>query len=792
MKSLARKLSLFFAGVVLLTCIILIGSTMFLFQKIETKMEEVLYENTLESYKTEVKSEVQSAVSIVAYYYDLSKSGKLSELTAQRQALEALRNLRYGDDGSGYFWVDGTDYTLIMHPILPDQEGTNRYDLTDQNGVKIIQNIMKSAEDGGGFNEFYFTKSDGVTVAPKTAYSESFPEWNWVITTGIYSDDIEGIVSSSDGIQEIISIFGNSSVTLIILGIVLALIMLLVSYFVILKLVQMINKVKDNLHAVSEGDLTSTLDKKYESRKDELGQMISHTNHALNTLRGSIATAKDTAATVDKNSTHIKSMTETALDATSQVAQTIEQVASDTTRQAGAISDVVEHISNMSADTENMNVSLDNIGEYVSKLSSDSTQMKEKLELMSKGSALMTSQVSGIADKIEETNTSIQQMSDILDAIQEIAEQTNLLALNASIEAARAGEAGKGFAVVADQIRTLSTETHASSGQIREALSRLDATSAKMTASIEETLKLIQITLEKVTQTGDNVNQIASDSAQLGNHIQVVDNAIKEVESSNTQLVSNMEQVSNIVETITGCIAHSSQTSERMLSKYEETADNINTIEDVMENMMCDLGIGGFMGIEDMQPGMKIGLQLVGQGDTEYLGELISQIPEGLLVSCQKKLTITDPAPCLLQITAGNILYCWDKATIAPDPDDGAHVFRITITTRPRINNRRKYPRMDLGNACTIRFKNSDKEYSATMDNISANGFAFLATDRIFAQSKDADLIVTIHDFALPNHNELEGRIIRCSDDNGLYIVGCQMPEDNFYILEYVEKNLEK
>lgn len=375
--------------------------------------------------------------------------------------------------------------------------------------------------------------------------------------------------------------------------------------------------------------------------------------------------------------------------------------------------------------------------------------------------------------------------------IEKITNQTNLLALNASIEAARAGEAGKGFAVVADQIRTLSTETHASSGQIREALSRLDATSAKMTASIEETLKLIQITLEKVTHTGENVNQIASDSAQLGRHIQVVDNAIKEVESSNTQLVSNMEQVTNIVETITGCIAHSSQTSERMLSKYEETASNINTIEDVMENMMCDLGIGGFMGIEDIQPGMKIDLKVAGQGDTEYLGELIEQIPEGLLVSCQKELALTDTASCTLQITAGNILYCWDKAVISPAPEKGAHAFKIIINTRPRINNRRKYPRMDLNNACTIKFKNSDTEYAATMDNISANGFAFLATDNIFTQSKNASITVTIHDFALPDHNVLEGRIIRCSDDNGLFIVGCQMPEDNFYILEYVEKNLE-
>lgn len=435
------------------------------------------------------------------------------------------------------------------------------------------------------------------------------------------------------------------------------------------------------------------------------------------------------------------------------------------------------------------------IGEMVSlveKTESHSSVSAEDLQSLVNTATTMSELSTELENVLKDFQQEFDMVKQETGTIEKITNQTNLLALNASIEAARAGEAGKGFAVVADQIRTLSTETHASSGQIREALSRLDATSAKMTASIEETLKLIQITLEKVSQTGDNVNQIASDSAQLGNHIQVVDNAIKEVESSNTQLVSNMEQVSNIVETITGCIAHSSQTSERMLSKYEETADNINTIEDVMENMMCDLGIGGFMGIEDMQPGMKIGLQLVGQGDTEYLGELISQIPEGLLVSCQKKLTITDPSPCLLQITAGNILYCWDKATIAPDPDDGAHVFKITITTRPRINNRRKYPRMDLNNACTIKFKNSDKEYSATMDNISANGFAFLATDRIFAQSKDADLIVTIHDFALPNHNELEGRIIRCSDDNGLYIVGCQMPEDNFYILEYVEKNLEK
>lgn len=447
--------------------------------------------------------------------------------------------------------------------------------------------------------------------------------------------------------------------------------------------------------------------------------------------------------------------------------------------------------SDIRAQVENVVALISEMVSLVGKTESHSSVSAKDLQSLVSTATTMSELSTELENVLQNFQQEFGMVKQETGTIEKITNQTNLLALNASIEAARAGEAGKGFAVVAEQIRTLSTETHASSGQIREALSRLDATSAKMTASIEETLKLIKVTLEKVTHTGENVNQIASDSAQLGRHIQVVDNAIKEVESSNTQLVSNMEQVSNIVETITGCIAHSSQTSERMLSKYEETASNINTIEDVMENMMCDLGIGGFMGIEDIQPGMKIDLKVAGQGDTEYLGELIEQIPEGLLVSCQKELALTDTASCTLQITAGNILYCWDKAVISPAPEKGAHAFKIIINTRPRINNRRKYPRMDLNNACTIKFKNSDTEYAATMDNISANGFAFLATDNIFTQSKNASVTVTIHDFALPDHNVLEGRIIRCSDDNGLFIVGCQMPEDNFYILEYVEKNLE-
>ena len=145
---------------------------------------------------------------------------------------------------------------------------------------------------------------------------------------------------------------------------------------------------------------------------------------------------------------------------------------------------------------------------------------------------------------------SLYQTLQINGTIDSISSQNNLLALNASIEAARAGEAGKGFSVVAEQIRKLSTETKDSSGQISEALSRLDEISGKMTSSIEETLKLIQVTLEKVTQTGENVNKITQDSSLLGEHILTIDSAMKEVESlMHVVMVSTMEDTCSIFST---------------------------------------------------------------------------------------------------------------------------------------------------------------------------------------------------------------------------------------------------
>lgn len=412
----------------------------------------------------------------------------------------------------------------------------------------------------------------------------------------------------------------------------------------------------------------------------------------------------------------------------------------------------------------------------------------ESLVQTARTMADLSNEVEHILDAFKAEFETVKQETGTIDSI---SSQTNLLALNASIEAARAGEAGKGFSVVAEQIRKLSTETKDSSGQISEALSRLDEISGKMTSSIEETLKLIQVTLEKVTQTGENVNKITQDSSLLGEHIQTIDSAMKEVESSNRQLVENMEQVSSIVETMTTCISDSDETSKRMLSKYEESASNINNIENVIQELMCELGIGGFMGLDDIHAGMKAKVILPKHLERmEYHGEVRSVAENSISLILSDDPQLNGSETCKVQVTVDNVLYCWDQAQIQADTASGSHAYVLQLSARPEIKNRRKYPRADVSNPCTITLKDSDTTFSGQLDNISANGFAFLIRDPFFMDHKHADVAIDIQNFALSDQSHLEGHVIRCSDDEGVYIVGCQMPEDNYAIRNYVDSLL--
>ena len=462
--------------------------------------------------------------------------------------------------------------------------------------------------------------------------------------------------------------------------------------------------------------------------------------------------------TLNDNKTNLQDTTSSSVDMTSDISSQVQQI-------AVMIGEVVTLIDESGTHAKNSSVDLKSLLQTTQTMSELSSETEQTLQAF---------------------KTEFEMVKEETGTIEKINNQTNLLALNASIEAARAGEAGKGFAVVADQIRTLSAETKESSGQIQEALIRLEGTSDCMTNAIENTLHLIQDTLQKVSKTNESVTTITADSTEIEKHIHTIDDAMKQVEQSNHQLVTNMGQVSTTVEDMTSGIADSNEICHKMLSKYDETAVNIDTIENVVEALMCELGIGGFMGLEDLTPGMKVIVSPDDTSNSTYHGELVEETPQGISLTLPSSARITETTPCHVQVTAGNVLYCWDKAKIFPD-DNG--IYQIQISSRPKINNRRKYPRMDINNDCLITVPETGQEFTGRLENISGNGFAFTTDAAFFATAKGTRITLQIQHFEVPSHSLLEGRIIRCSNNEGHYIVGCQMPEDDLFLMKYVEEH---
>ncbi len=433
------------------------------------------------------------------------------------------------------------------------------------------------------------------------------------------------------------------------------------------------------------------------------------------------------------------------------------------------------------------------IGASVEHANKSSEELGEVVDTTNK-MAVLSAEIEKILVEFKAEFNNVKQETGTIEGI---TTKTNLLALNASIEAARAGEAGKGFAVVANEIRELSSGTQTSSGRIMTALAHLEDTSQKMLDAISETVGLIQVNIEKVSNVNQSVTDITNDATSLGENIKVVDAAVKEVATSNVTLVDNMKQVCEVMDVMTESISEAETTTKTMLSKYEESARSAISIETVVGHLMEELGVGGFMGVHDVRDGMKIAVAFkdeAGNKKCEFIGEVVHREDKDVFVALESKgQEVVDKkdkhAVCQLRIVVDNVLYCWEEVEIHPVKGNEVGQYRLFVDTNPQVFNRRKYPRMPLTNVCIIHMKGSEKPYTGKMVNISANGFAFAVKDPLFADNKGEDVIVDVKDFAVLNGKELEGCIIRSSNNDGEYIVGCRMPQDSLAIKDYISEN---
>lgn len=407
-----------------------------------------------------------------------------------------------------------------------------------------------------------------------------------------------------------------------------------------------------------------------------------------------------------------------------------------------------------------------------------------------------TNSMAELANELEGILKDFKEQFDMVKSevgtIEGINRQTNLLALNASIEAARAGEAGKGFAVVANEIRDLSMGTQNSSSRILTALGHLENTSDNMTDSITQTLKLIHVTLDKIKQVSASVSSISGDSTQIGNSVLVIRDSMDEVENSNKSMVDNMKQICDVMEVMTENVEGADQNTRVMRSKYDETMRSVGKIEEVVGKLVEELGAGGFMSIHDIKPGMWVSVTPSKTPNKEYKAEIISSFEDGVftrkLLQGRRELVLEKDETYQLLIVVDNMLYKWENVKIALQKDT---TYKINVMANPAVYNRRKYPRLPMDNPCEIKLQSEKGSYNGRMVNLSANGFAIATRAEQIGAAKGREIEIKIEGFDLLKEQTLTGHIIRVSNNDGEFILGCRMPEDYLDIRDYVNQKMQ-
>ena len=131
-----------------------------------------------------IKSEVETAVSMLQAIYTKHQEGEMSLVQAKKLGAHLLRELRYGSEG--YFWADTTEGVNVVLYGKKDVEGKNRLQSRDKNGTFYIKEFLVIAKAGGGYVEYWFPKKGETVPQLKRSYVFLFKPFEWVVGSGYY------------------------------------------------------------------------------------------------------------------------------------------------------------------------------------------------------------------------------------------------------------------------------------------------------------------------------------------------------------------------------------------------------------------------------------------------------------------------------------------------------------------------------------------------------------------------------------------------------------------------------
>ncbi|MEZ8575473.1 methyl-accepting chemotaxis protein [Vibrio splendidus] len=521
-------------SIVILSVVLLVMASSFnLMQQRESSMQER---------QDKLSAQVETAVSLASYYY--SQRNVLGEEVAKKQALQAIETLRY--DTTNYFWILNQQLNVVIHPLKPELNGKNAGNFKDGAGKhhwREMVTISRTPEEKGFLD--YQWKSPQGELKDKISYVQLFPEWNWIVGSGILVADIQDAfyaLALKEGL-----------VAVVLSGLLFAM-----GYAISNNILVPLNKLIGNTHKIADGDLRVRMNM---TRKDELGDMSNQIDNMLNKLQSTLRTANESADLSSNMASHIAQASEEAATSVNSQHAQLELLSTAMTEMSATISDVAVNAENTAASTN--------------KVVEHANQNDQNMQVTSKTISQVSENISTANDLVRDLQSGVTEISQVVSVIRDVSEQTNLLALNAAIEAARAGEQGRGFAVVADEVRNLASRTQNSTNEVQ-------STIEKLTQQAERTFKAMQSSNEKVDHS-----VVASNETRQ--QLDVIVNELHNANDMVAQIAAASEQQSTVAtemsESVTGIHLAANEVLQASQSLAEDSQKMANTTEHLTDQL---------------------------------------------------------------------------------------------------------------------------------------------------------------------------------------------------------------
>lgn len=226
-------------------------------------------QSTRNSYDMNLKTQVNTAVSLLNSIYKEYQNGSLTLEQARELGAETVRNMHYGSEG--YFWIDTVNGDNVVLSSS-ETEQKNRYAFRDVTGKLVVQEFIQNAVEGNGkFVDYWYPKNGKSTPEKKRGYSELFKPFNWVIGTGNYIGDIEQDIAIKRN-AVISDMCKKTALYAILLGLFLLLLL-----HVVLKVSKNISvplqKAVDVAIQISDGEMGVHIEEDMKKRGDEVGDL---------------------------------------------------------------------------------------------------------------------------------------------------------------------------------------------------------------------------------------------------------------------------------------------------------------------------------------------------------------------------------------------------------------------------------------------------------------------------------------------------------------------------------------